>query len=111
MDKQATETIEEPGKRRPPMRLKKRKARSTPRKLLYPNLEIPQILAWADAYHTRHGKWPSRNGGAVPECPGNNWCAIDQALKKGVRGLPGDSSLAKLLQRHRNKANYHRNRR
>ncbi len=43
--------------------------------------------------------------GRVPNCfwqdeTGSTWMAVHQALTKGVRGLPGGSSLAKLLRQH-----------
>jgi hypothetical protein len=66
-----------------------------------PPLEIPQILAWADAFHARSGQWPVGSSGPVTEAPGETWCAIDNALRGGCRGLPGGSSLSRLLARER----------
>lgn len=60
-----------------------------------------QILAWLDAYHERTGRWPSRDAGPIAEVPGETWTGVDQALKKGGRGLPGGSSLACFLAEHR----------
>jgi hypothetical protein len=60
-----------------------------------PRLSVEQILAWADAHHER-GQWPNRNSGEVADAPDEKWFNIDQALVKGLRGLPGGSSLAKL---------------
>src|SRR5262249_54433912 len=62
-----------------------------------PQLSVEQVLAWADAWHERTGKWPNLNSGPVPEAPEVTWWAINHALRKGSRGLPGGSSLAKLL--------------
>lgn len=64
-----------------------------------PPLTPDLILAWADAHHARTGRWPQkdRDSGPIPEAPDENWGAIDQGLNVGVRGLPGGSSLAKLL--------------
>jgi hypothetical protein len=62
-----------------------------------PNLTVPQILAWADAFHERTGNWPSRRSGPIPEAPGETWNAVDHALTRGSRGLPGGASLAELL--------------
>ena len=62
---------------------------------------IPEILAWADAYHKRTGKWPLTTSGPVVGAIRGTWCAIDRALRRGSRGLPGGSSLAALLIEHR----------
>ncbi len=56
-----------------------------------------QILAWADAYHDLNGRWPRKDSGAVPGSCNERWSAITGALQKGNRGLPGGSSLARLL--------------
>jgi hypothetical protein len=63
-------------------------------------LTIPQILAWADAHHQRTGIWPSERSGAVYGSPGHNWRAVNYALNRGSRGLPGGSTLARLLAEH-----------
>ena len=39
--------------------------------------------------------------GAVSGVPGETWSAVEQALTKGLRGLPGGSSLGRLLDEHR----------
>jgi hypothetical protein len=62
-----------------------------------PRLTVPQILDWADAFFRRHREWPRDNSGPIDDAFGETWCAIDQALKHGRRGLPGNSSLASLL--------------
>jgi hypothetical protein len=69
--------------------------------VLRPPLTSPQILAWADEYHARNGRWPSRGSGKVAGAAEEDWALIDGALHQGRRGLPGNSSLAKLLIRHR----------
>ena len=56
-----------------------------------------QILEWADAHYKRHGEYPKRTSGPVDNAPGETWGAVDSALYQGGRGLPGGSSLAKLL--------------
>lgn len=68
-----------------------------------PPLTEERILAWADAYCERHGMWPNRNCGAIPGTVGETWLTVDSALHQGGRGLPGDDSLANLLERHRGK--------
>lgn len=66
-----------------------------------PPLSEAQVLAWADAHHQRAGSWPQANAGAIPVAPGEFWQAVDAALRQGHRGLPGGSSLRKLLAKHR----------
>jgi hypothetical protein len=62
-----------------------------------PDFTIKRVLAWADAHFKRHERWPTKNSGPVEEAPGETWNAIDLALSRGARGLPGGSSVAKLL--------------
>jgi hypothetical protein len=66
-----------------------------------PPLTLVQILAWADAHFATHGQWPSGRSGRVPEAPEEDWKNIDMALRKGFRGLPAGSSLARLLTQRR----------
>ena len=60
-------------------------------------LTVEQILAWADAHHARTEEWPTMHSGVVDDAPGENWGAINTALRRGNRGLPGGSSLPLLL--------------
>jgi hypothetical protein len=62
---------------------------------------IQQILAWADAYQRRHGRWPSATSGPIDGAPGESWSGVREALYLGQRGLPGGSSLARLLGKRR----------
>lgn len=62
-----------------------------------PPLTERKIFAWARAHHRRNGQWPRDISGAVQDAPGETWAAIDLALARGTRGLPGGSSLAQLL--------------
>jgi hypothetical protein len=64
------------------------------------------VLEWADAYHARTGRWPSTESGPVAEAPGETWHAIQHALKRGTRGLPGGTSLAQFLEQHRGAPNH-----
>ncbi len=64
-------------------------------------LTIDQILKWADAFHAQTGDWPKATSGAVPGQAREKWISIEQALRKGYRGLPGGSSLFQLLALHR----------
>jgi hypothetical protein len=70
-----------------------------------PPLTPEQILAWADAHHTRTGRWPSSTSGPVVGAPGETWGAVNVALETGLRGLPRGSSVARLLAEHRRKRN------
>jgi hypothetical protein len=71
-----------------------------------PPLTVEQILAWADAHHARTGKWPTIRSGPIADAPVETWKAIDHALVRGHRGLPGSDSLARLLNRHRNRGGH-----
>ncbi len=62
-----------------------------------PPFDLEQILAWADEHHNRTHSWPTSYSGAVIAAPGEAWNAIDRALRRGFRGLPGGSSLSRLL--------------
>jgi hypothetical protein len=66
-----------------------------------PSLSYRKIVALADAHRERTGSWPNVNSGAVEGAPGERWDLIDNALRLGLRGLPGGSSLARLLARKR----------
>jgi superfamily II DNA or RNA helicase len=62
-----------------------------------PKISVPEILSWADSYHSRTGRWPVAKSGTIQEAPEIKWKHVDLALRKGLRGLPGGSSLAVLL--------------
>ena len=62
-----------------------------------PRLDVEQILAWADAHREATGEYPHSHSGPVRGVPGETWAIIHSALFKGLRGLPGGSSLAQLL--------------
>ncbi len=66
-----------------------------------PRLTIAQILGWADAHHAARGRWPSASSDAVAEGSEETWARVNAALYKGLRGLPGGSSLARVLAKHR----------
>ena len=61
----------------------------------------PQILAWADAFHIRNGKWPTHRPGPVAEASGETWSGDPSALFRGLRGLPAGTTFAQLLIKHR----------
>ena len=62
-----------------------------------PALTEPLILLWADAHHQRKGQWPTSESGGIARTRDETWRAVDAALRGGLRGLSGGSSLAKLL--------------
>jgi hypothetical protein len=69
-------------------------------------LTAAQILAWADAHYQRTGRWPQVYTGPVCEAPlGERWRKLDNALRYGLRGLPGGSSLMQLLSQYRDVRN------
>jgi hypothetical protein len=62
-----------------------------------PRLTTTQIIHWAEVHHRKTGAWPKQTSGDVLGAPGEQWERIDKALNRGFRGLPGGSSLSKLL--------------
>src|SRR5262249_10741738 len=64
-------------------------------------LYISQILGWADAFQERTGRWPNLYSGKIWTQRTDNWRRVDSALRLGLRGLPGGSSLARLLAEQR----------
>jgi hypothetical protein len=66
-----------------------------------PKYSLKQILEWADAHRKRAGRFPTSNSGPIRGTRGETWMAVEDALIKGTRGLPGGSSLAKLLAKRR----------
>jgi hypothetical protein len=66
-----------------------------------PALSAAQVVVWAKAHYRRTGEWPSRESGAIGGVPGETWHGVDEALWGGYRGLPGGSSLGRLLREYR----------
>jgi DNA-binding XRE family transcriptional regulator len=66
-----------------------------------PHFEVFKILAWSDAHRRRTGEWPNRSSGPIPDAPGETWRAVEMALFHGGRGLPGGTTLARLLAKER----------
>lgn len=64
-------------------------------------LSCKEIMMWAKAHYRRLGEWPERYSGRIPDAAGETWLRVDDALAEGTRGLPGRSSLTKLLARKR----------
>ena len=70
-----------------------------------PSLDEAQIVRWARGHFRRTAKWPTLASGRVGDAPGETWAALDLALARGTRGLPGGSSVAELLARYGIKRN------
>jgi hypothetical protein len=68
---------------------------------------VTQILRWCDEFHKAHGRWPTSDDGTVAGTPEESWQAIDAALARGNRGLPGGTTLAKLLLERRDRPHWH----
>jgi hypothetical protein len=64
-------------------------------------LSVEMILGWADAYQQAHGRWQDETSGLIEGAPPETWSRINGTLQNGVRGLPGGSSLRRLLHLHR----------
>ncbi|MCH8342893.1 MAG: hypothetical protein IH983_02785 [Planctomycetes bacterium] len=79
--------------------LAKKRGKRNPKGL--PRLTVNQILKWVDEHHRRTGKWPRQHTGPLHKAAGEDWLKIDTYLRRGLRGLRGGSSLARLLDKHR----------
>jgi hypothetical protein len=66
-----------------------------------PRLTKAKILAWADAWRRRTGRYPTKQSGAVQPGGQHTWKSVDASLGRGFRGLAGGSSLARLLAERR----------
>jgi hypothetical protein len=77
------------------------KHRNVPNHLTLPRFSVKQVLAWADAYYRRHGRWPKIASGTIAEAPGESWRRVNTALKQGNRGFLGGSSLPSFLAKYR----------
>ncbi len=66
-----------------------------------------QIIAWGDAHHDKTGEWPKSDSGSISDDPCETWKSVDGALRQGSRGLPGGSSLPRLLAERRGVRNHY----
>ena len=66
-----------------------------------PEFTVEQVLAWVDLHYERHGRYPYDTDGPIEGAEGETWGAVENALRQGLRGLPGKSSLYKLLNESR----------
>ena len=68
---------------------------------------LPLTTSWiaeqAIAFHKRNGEWPKTNSGKVCESVEDTWSIVNQALRKGSRGLPGGSSLKQFVSKLKGK--------
>ena len=62
---------------------------------------ISTVLPGVDLHHARTGTWPKQNSGCVEDAQGEKWANLENALRIGLRGLSGGSSLASLINEHR----------
>ena len=66
--------------------------------LIKSNLNYDIICGWIERFHVDMGYYPKGVSGSIPYSEdGITWHALDLALTLGWRGLPGNSSLSKLL--------------
>ncbi len=77
--------------------------RGVSRNLHSPELTFPQILSWADLFHARNGRWPTRFSGPVGAAPGETWRSIEMAIRFACRGVPRGWTLSRLLSQKRTK--------
>ena len=80
----------------------KKRQKSRPKRLPKPLLSEEQILKWADAYFAEHGQFPALSSRWICKDAIETWQGINSALRQWLRGLPGGSSLLKLLSANRN---------
>ena len=66
-----------------------------------PPVHPRQILAGAKAHKQRTGRWPHEKSGPVMEAPRETWAGVNAALREGLRGLPGGTTLFRRLRRGR----------
>lgn len=66
-------------------------------------LTMKQIMAWAKAFRRKTGIWPHAAAGRVAGEDGLIWANIDAALRGGLRGLPGGTSLSRLFGRKKSR--------
>jgi hypothetical protein len=67
-----------------------------------PPFRIKDTLTWARTHRRQTDAWPTPKSGPIAGAS-ENWRTVNNALLIGFRGLPGGSSLAKLLQRLKTK--------
>ena len=63
-----------------------------------PRLSVEQVFFWADQYFAAHGSWPNMRSGIIPNSRGHTWRRLEMNLRRGTRGLPGGTTLGRLLE-------------
>src|SRR5262249_17913583 len=71
-----------------------------------PELSIPLILSWADAWFERTGEYPHARSGRIPGTLGETWWNVESNWRRGGRGLPYRTTLARLLAEKRGARNH-----
>ena len=66
-----------------------------------PPLTIAEILTWSDEHHRLTGRWPDVYSKTEALPLGETWSAIRSALYGGFRGLPGGTTIGKLMAEYR----------
>jgi hypothetical protein len=77
-----------------PLLIRKRGVRNP---MALPPLTEELIRGWVELHVQRTGSPPKYDSGPVIDAPGETWTGVDAALRYGKRGLPGRSSIAKLM--------------
>ncbi len=64
-----------------------------------PSLSEEDILNWAEQYKVEFGRYPTMREGQVKYFTQGRltWCAVNACLDKGLRGLPGGTTLSRLI--------------
>ena len=70
-------------------------------------LTISMIVEWIRKYIEKHGRKPTLKDGYIEFTKNETWSKIDTNLREGNRGLPGNSSLAKLIETEFGIRGYH----
>lgn len=65
-----------------------------------PNLSIDMIKRWISEWYSRNGEYPTCNSGEIPGSGGEKWKHVSVYLNSGRRGLPGGSSIGRLVAEH-----------
>ena len=68
-------------------------------------LTLNKIITWADEHRRRTGEWPTHKSGPIEGTEELNWRKVDNALRLGLLGMSGASSLSRLLAERRGKRN------
>jgi hypothetical protein len=71
-----------------------------------PKLRISEIVQWADEHFEQTGRWPTYLSGPVLTALAETWSAVHSALRLGLRGLHGGSSLYQVLRQYREVPRY-----